>query len=104
MIWMIWSRIARLIPFSRNAACTPNAASIPKAEQPKSAIALDLHRVVLLEQVGLTRSRRAAQRLHGGDRKCIAQYHCNTRLYLFISDIADPQSGDVGDQVQWPGF
>ena len=62
-----------------------------------------LDRIVRLEQVGLARARRAAQNLHAGDRRLVADDHGDAGFQPVVGGIADAQAGDVGDEVARPG-
>ena len=92
------------MPFSRSAACTPDAASRPKAEPPDSTMALTA-------STELCGSSRSVSRVPGAPPSTCTPATAGSSqrttvtpdFSRCIGGIADPQAGDVGDQIARAG-
>jgi hypothetical protein len=87
-----------------SAACTPDAASRPKADPPDRDEGIDsVDGVMRFEKISLARARGAAEHLHRSDCGLIAEDGCHAGLELCVIRVADFEPCHVCDQVARPG-
>jgi hypothetical protein len=99
------SRMASPRPCSRNAACTPPAASSPKADPPDSTKASTCSTIISgSSRGGVPPTGGAAQDKARGDRRWVEQHGDDARAQREIGGLPDRQPGDVCQQVQAGGF